>query len=849
MSNNKSTTSDFSNSAVTRQRANVKIVQNVILIWLDSSIDDSNADCQNTIGQLRRVVNSIDTFTDVDQCIAFVETVNNERTCMIISGSLGQYIVPRVHNMFQVDSIFIFCGNKKRHEVWAKDWSKIKGVFTEISPICEALKQAAQLCEQNAISISFVGTSENTSNQNLDQLDSSFMYTQILKEILLTITFEEKHFKELIDYCRDVFAGNASELKNIDILREKYRYRTPIYWYTYESFLYPMLNRALRLMDVDIIIKMGFFISDLYRHIERLHSEQFNGQHSSEPFTVYRGQGVSNSDLEQMIKTKGGLLSFNNFLSTSKSREVSLAFAESNLLNPSLVGVLFVMTIDPSKSTTPFVSTDDHSYVQSEEEVLFAMHTIFRICDIEQMSEDNRLFKVNLTLTSDNDKDLRALTDRIREETFPYSKGWYRLGLLLLKMAQFDKAQQLFEGMLDQTTDESEKGNIYAQLGRTKHDQGEYEEALTFYEKSLQIYQKLLSLNHPNLAQSYNNIGAVYENMGEYAKALSYNEKALEIRQQSLPPNHPDLATSYNNIGAVYYNMRDYSKALSYYEKSLEIQKQSLPPNHPSLAQSYNNIGVVYENIGEYAKALSYNEKALEIRQQSLPPNHPDLATSYNNIGGIYEHMGEYPQALSSLEKSLAIQQRSLPPNHPNLANSYSNIGMLYNKMGKYSEALSFHEKALEIRQKTLPSDHPDLAISYNNIGLVYDNMGEYQTALFSHEKALKIRQKALSPNHPDLATSYNNIGLVYDKMEQWPKALLFHEKALEIYKLTLPSSHPNLAISYNNIGEVHFEMGDYSKALSFYQCALDIGQQSLLANHPHVQTVKRTSSNYFSDQ
>jgi hypothetical protein len=41
-----------------------------------------------------------------------------------------------------VDSIFIFCGNKKRHEEWAEEWSKTKGVFTEIKPICETLKQA-----------------------------------------------------------------------------------------------------------------------------------------------------------------------------------------------------------------------------------------------------------------------------------------------------------------------------------------------------------------------------------------------------------------------------------------------------------------------------------------------------------------------------------------------------------------------------------------------------------------------------------------------------------------------------------------------------------------------------------
>jgi hypothetical protein len=86
-----------------------------------------------------------------------------------------------------------------------------------------------------------------------------------------------------------------------------------------------------------------------------------------------------------MTKTKGGLISFNNFLSTSKNRDVSLAFAETNQDNPDLVGILFIMKIDPAQSTSPFASIGDVSYFQGEDEVLFAMHTVFRINDIRPM--------------------------------------------------------------------------------------------------------------------------------------------------------------------------------------------------------------------------------------------------------------------------------------------------------------------------------------------------------------------------------------------------------------------------------------------------------------------------------
>jgi hypothetical protein len=48
-----------------------------------------------------------------------------------------------------------------------------------------------------------------------------------------------------------------------------------------------------------------------------------------------------------------------------------------------MIGILFVMTIEPSKSTTPFASIKEFSRFQDEEEILFAIHTIFRILEIK----------------------------------------------------------------------------------------------------------------------------------------------------------------------------------------------------------------------------------------------------------------------------------------------------------------------------------------------------------------------------------------------------------------------------------------------------------------------------------
>ncbi|CAF1069094.1 unnamed protein product [Adineta steineri] len=810
-----------------------RMAQNYLLIWVDASIDQADKDCQNTLAQLKNVVNDVNLCTEPIQCIEALNTVDKGQVFVITSGSLGQNLVPEIHGIPQLDAIYIFCDDKSTHEEWTQNWTKIKGVHTNIKEICQSLRMAVKQCDQDTIAVSFLTVNEMASTENLNQLEPTFMYTQTLKEILLDIEYGDKAIKDLAVCCREVFTGNPIELQMIDEFECGYHSLKAIWWYTRECFTYKMLNQALRNMDADIIINMGFFLRDVHQQLQQLYEQQINS-YGSESFIVYRGQGLMKSDFEKLQNAKNGLMSFNKFLSTSTDKQVSLNFARRASSEPNKVGILFVMSIDPSLKSTPFASIKEVSYFKEEEEILFSMHTVFRVNAIKQMDNKNQLYQVELQLTSDDDQQLRVLTNRIREEVGG-NTGWQRLGDLLLNIGQLNKAEELYNVLLEQTSDESEKALYYNRLGFIHYNKNDYEKTNWYYEQEFEILQKVLPSIDPHLAALYNNIGYVYNNTREYSKALLSHEKALEIREKTLPSNHPDLATSYNNIGLVYIGMEEYSKALSYHEKALEIREKTLPPNHPDLATSHNNIGYVYSKMGEYQKALSYHEKALEICQRTLPSNDPRLATSYNNIGYIYDKMGEYSKALSSHEKALEIREKTLPSNHPDLANSYNNIGETYREMGEYSKALSFYEKAFEIQEKTLPSNHPSLDTSYNNIGLVYNSMGEYPKALLFYEKALEIRQKTLPSNHPDLAISYNNIGLVYNSMGEYSEALSSHEKALEIRQTNLPSNHPSLATSYNNIGGVYESMGEYSKALSYYEKAFEIQEKTLPSNHPDL--------------
>ncbi|CAF3896099.1 unnamed protein product [Rotaria magnacalcarata] len=127
-----------------------RMVQNYLVIWVDGNIDENTEDCRNTLAQLRAAVIEVNVCTTPEGCIEFLNEMDDGKAFIISSGALGQHLVADIHSMPKVDAIYIFCGNKARHESWAKDWPKIRGVFTSIKPICESLKKVANECDHDS---------------------------------------------------------------------------------------------------------------------------------------------------------------------------------------------------------------------------------------------------------------------------------------------------------------------------------------------------------------------------------------------------------------------------------------------------------------------------------------------------------------------------------------------------------------------------------------------------------------------------------------------------------------------------------------------------------------------------
>jgi len=316
--------------------------------------------------------------------------------------------------------------------------------------------------------------------------------------------------------------------------------------------------------------------------------------------------------------------------------------------------------------------------------------------------------------------------------------------------------------------------------------------------------------------------------------------EALDIRRRAQPPDHPDIAQSLNNIGLVHYERRAFDDALAAHLEALDIRRRALPRDHPDIAASLNNIGIVHCQRRVFDDALAAHLEALDIRRRALPPDHPDIATSLSNIGVVHDERRAFDDALAAHRDALDIRRRTLPPDHPDIAASLNNIGIVHSQQRAFDDALAAHLEALAIRRRALPPDHPHIAASLNNIGIVHGQRDAFNDALVAHREALDIRRRALPPDHPDIAESLNNIGVVHGQRGAFDGALATHLEALDIRCRALPPDHPDIANSLNNIGIVHGQRGAFDDAHAAWLEALDIRRRTLPPDHPDIVDLER---------
>ncbi|CAF4609345.1 unnamed protein product [Rotaria sp. Silwood1] len=606
-----------------------KSVENFIYI-LDGNVQISNVDKT----KLRGLINFGFIFNDINDkiCIEFITQIVNEQIIIIVSSTTMENLDQNIRNALQIHSVYVVDDIKD----YSNDFDKIRGIYPNIVNVLDQLEKDIILFTYDLNTISSVPPSDTS--------DSTFAYIQVLKDILLETDEKTDLKKQMLDFCRYVYADNAIQLSFIDEFEHRFRPDEAVQWYLREeTFLFKMLTRTFRIPEPDILFKLRFFIQYLHR--------QLKSNFSRTSTIVYCTQHISNDNFDIILKNQGGFLAFSQFLLTNKSKirakqqTTGLPFNKSEFKL-----VLFQMELG---TTIPKIDIDT-----SHKEVLISAATIFRISNVKQINKEMPIVK----LTSDNDvlKAIQEVTKNVREA----ARGSFPLLRMakLMKQMEYIQHTEYFCLMLmdDPKAIENEAANLivgglFHTLGSFYYEQEQYDRALEQLENSLNVYLRIVPPNDIKLTPTYNNMGSIYHKQGLDKQALQFHMKAYDIQVKSSNPDPESIATYAGNIASVLVQQSKYSEAIPFLQHDLQIREQLHPNgNDINLAVKYHSLAGAQFAISKYTEALENYEQCLKIELKLHPKTHPTVAVTYYNIATTLEALEKLKEAIETIQKAIA---------------------------------------------------------------------------------------------------------------------------------------------------------------------------------------------------
>ncbi|CAF1671706.1 unnamed protein product, partial [Adineta ricciae] len=359
----------------------------ITLIWLSTAIHEDNNRYRRARDDLHQIEQNSKVFIDSKECVSYMKTLGRAKVLFVTDETLVDDISRRPDELANVLCLFVICDDDRYGEHLHQKYltAAVVTIPVKQESLARLVDLRARLEIEQATFSLFNETQKSTRNFRTEF--PSFLWTQLLLDVLThSVENRENAIHEMLDVCRQTYTNNVQQLNAIETFSNTYELeRNAIHWYTKDSFVYRILNEALRTENIDYLYCFRLFISDLCQQLkqERLQS--------SKPIKLYRGQKMAKSEIDKLKQNIGSFISTNGFLSTSRDQNTAMIFLHQKLSEISPIqSVLFEITADPLAKSIIFADIQRLSQLNSEREVLFTVSSVFKI---EEVYFDNNDLK------------------------------------------------------------------------------------------------------------------------------------------------------------------------------------------------------------------------------------------------------------------------------------------------------------------------------------------------------------------------------------------------------------------------------------------------------------------------
>ena len=225
------------------------------------------------------------------------------------------------------------------------------------------------------------------------------------------------------------------------------------------------------------------------------------------------------------------------------------------------------------------------------------------------------------------------------------------IGDVYFKWGVYEKSTEYYENASDPFYEKISSPSFQKEIALKNADANRL---LSHYNKAISLYKLVLSKWEKELSQKEkssvaNYLSQIYKKTETYAEAAFYEQKVLDY-QLSLKDSVA-IANSYNNLGAIFKKLNKNNAALSYFIKAFAYYPKHI--SQGNLAIILLNIGIAYQSEDKYDNAEKHFFMALAINQAQK--NSEESARTCNYIASNYLFLKEYNEAIAYAEKAETV--------------------------------------------------------------------------------------------------------------------------------------------------------------------------------------------------
>lgn len=294
------------------------------------------------------------------------------------------------------------------------------------------------------------------------------------------------------------------------------------------------------------------------------------------------------------------------------------------------------------------------------------------------------------------------------------------LGVVLLRLGKFNKAEQCFKKSLRIRKSIGDKKNIaacYVDLGLNYQGKFNIKMSEKFFNQALGIYQEVGY--QEGILITLNNLGVMYANY-DLPKAEAYCLEALA--KAKLIGARRTIVLLYNNLGMINYNRLMAEPALASFKQALRLAKEI--KFYEGIIFGSVSLSELYREKGSVKRGRAHLETALRVAQQ--------INVKFLNIDCLMEKIeyylrsGKYKMA-SRLVRKMTMQLKAESNVLYRIYNLVYRARILVESK-KFSKAHAYYSKAYSY-VKMLPENKISGEIYYLR-GVAYKREGRMKEAL-----------------------------------------------------------------------------------------------------------------------